>query len=79
MKKIVVLLALVVCGCSHIVVDHGQMKVSSARERGTGMPGTQKYEYHVSDGSRPGWVLFTNTKFQIGDQLRIVKTFDSDQ
>ena len=61
-------------GCSdpfHKVYGTDSLKVYSVEEVNDTKYG--KYKYHITDGTGKGWQLKTDLKFEIGDQLEIVK------
>lgn len=77
-KVLILSLVLLLTGCDisnhppiHKVLGTDSMKVYSAFEVNNPVYG--KYEYWVTDGTGKGWVLITDSEFQVGDRLQITK------
>jgi len=77
-KVLILSLILLLAGCNkpnhaprHKVLGTDSMKVYSAFEVNNPVYG--KYEYWITDGTGQGWLLMTDSQFQIGDRLEITK------
>ena len=67
------LILLLVAGCKPVHKVHGTdfMRVYEVEEVNDAKYG--KYRYSITDGTGKGWQLRTDSKFEIGDQLEIIK------
>lgn len=59
---------------SAVVVESQSMNVYHVESRHPNNGGFQhKYEYWISDESNRGWVLVSDQKFDLGDEIKIIK------
>ena len=67
----IALLCLTACNPYHKVLGTDTMKVYEVEEVNDSKYG--KYRYNITDGTEKGWQLKTDSKFEVGDYLEIVK------
>lgn len=68
---LIALLCVYGCKPAHKVYGTDLLKVYEAEEVNDAKYG--KYRYSITDGTGKGWQLKTDSKFEIGDHLEIVK------
>lgn len=68
---IIAALCLALCGCTHIVIDSKSMVIYRTEECESNQLG--KYRYYVRDGSDSGWRFISDSKFSVGDTLKVSK------
>lgn len=71
LSALIALLCVAGCKPAHKVYGTGLLKVYEVEEVNDAKYG--KYRYSITDGTGQGWQLKTDSKFEVGDQLEIVK------